>query len=62
MHDLVCTILDPDDEEETGFASRERNSVIRKFQMTLKHLKYVDKLLVHFESFRVRFFGEKNHL
>ena len=32
--------------------SRERNSVVKKFQMTLKHLKYVDQLLVHFESFR----------
>ena len=46
MHDLIVN------DEEEGFASRERNSVVRKFQMTLQHLKYVDKLLVHFESFR----------
>ena len=45
MHDLIIN----DDED---FASRERNSVVRKFHMTLQHLKYVDKLLVHFESFR----------
>ena len=49
MHDLIC-IEDAQDTE--GFASRERNSVVKKFQMTLKHLQYVDKLLVHFETFR----------
>ena len=46
MHDLIVN------DDEQGFESRERNSVVRKFQMTLQHLKYVDKLLVHFESFR----------
>ncbi len=47
MHDLI----NHDDDEHT-FASQERNSVVQKFQMTLKHLKYVDRLLVHFETFR----------
>jgi hypothetical protein len=47
MHDLICN------NDDDGFASRERNSVVKKFHMTLQHLNYVDKLLVHLESFSV---------
>ena len=44
MHDLVCI-------KEKDFASHERTSVINKFQLAVQHLNYVDKLLVHLESF-----------
>ena len=44
LHDIIC-------QREKMFASKDRNSVIRKFYVMLQHLSYVDKLLVHLESF-----------
>ena len=45
MHDLICNT------DDGGFDSKDRNSVVTKFKMTLDHLNYVDRLLVHFEDF-----------
>ncbi len=47
MHDL----MNIRNSEQQAQVSRERSSVTNKFQLTLQHLNYVDKLLVHLESF-----------
>ena len=45
MHDLICN------SDVEAFDCKDRNAVVTKFKMTLDHLNYVDRLLVHFENF-----------